>query len=386
METHAEGEACNVVIGGFRDAPGNNISRRQLIFQDEQGALVSRLLNEPRGRCGMNAVFVLNPSSSAADRALLIAKNNEFVPISVSSVISAAKVLAELPQAGAAELDHSQGSLVKAYTLETVAGNIHVEANFCADKKGYLCDTINVHSVPAFVVRLRHKVEVPGLGLVKLDIAFGGVFCAVVDAASVGLKLDYDHGEKIVRIGEQIKRSLRSYEVFHPEKSEINGVSNVVFTEKAKQRGPVKVVRSVTVVSPGRLDRSPSGSATSAILALMHAREQIKDETLCNRSLNNTEYFGRVNGVTDVGGQRAIKPVIKGRAFITSLKHVVVDPKDPFREGFRGADQWGPDETKKDDKDIAGLGMSFAASTLEDRDYQDFEWDDRASKVYTICD
>ncbi|KAJ5570257.1 proline racemase [Penicillium hispanicum] len=381
--THAEGEACDVVIGGVRDVSGQTISERQRRFQDEQGGLCARLLNEPRGRCGMNAVFMLKPSSSAADRALLMAKNNEFVPISISSVISAANVLAELPQAGGPDPD--QASLVNKYTFETVAGNILVEANYRADNdKGYLCDTVNVHNVPSYVVTLRHRVDIPSVGTVSMDIAFGGVFCAFVDAASIGLKLDYGHGEKIVRIGEQIKRSLRSFTATHPEKPEISGISSVVFTGKVERRSQVKVVRSATVVSPGRLDRSPSGTATSALLAVMRARGEIKTETLCNRSLSNTEYFGRIDGKAQVGPYRAIKPVIKGRAFITSLKHVVRDPNDPFQEGFRGADQWGPEETKNDQQDMSGLGLAFEATSLEDRDYENFDWDDRASTVFTI--
>ncbi|KAJ6109888.1 hypothetical protein N7486_002123 [Penicillium sp. IBT 16267x] len=368
VESHAEGEACDVVIGGLGSVRGRSMYGKLLNFRNEHDHRVQLLLNEPRGRNGKNAVFLLKPIAHDSTHCLIMVENNAYVPFSVSSIICATNVLAELPHAG--------GPVPRVpfhrYIFETGAGTVMAEASFSRTlDRRYRCDSVTVYCVPSFVLELGFEVWVPGFGAVKVDIAYGGVFCAFVDVASVGLSFKGDQGEELVRVGERIRRALANcgLEVVHPKDYAIRDISNIVFIEQVEKHGVRKVGLSATVLSPGRLDRSPSGTSTCAWLAIQHCRGEISSETFQSNSLLGTLFFGRVRGELRVGRYNAIYPSIQGRAWVTGFKQVALDPSDPFTMGFRGADQWGPgqgkeEEEEEEEEDMFGLGICFEAIDL----------------------
>ncbi|KAJ5628566.1 hypothetical protein N7490_010794 [Penicillium lividum] len=381
VESHAEGEACDVVIGGFESTRGRTMYGRLLNFRNEYDQRVNLLLNEPRGWNGKNAIFLLKPIAHGSERCLIMVKNDAYVPFSVSSIICATNVLAELPHAG--------GPMPRVpfqrYVFETGAGKIMAEASFTKTlERRYRCDSVTVYCVPSFVLELGYEVMVPGFGSLKVDIAFGGVFCAFVDVKSIRLRIQSDQGEKLVEAGERIRRALAGcgLEVVHPKDYSIRGVSNIVFIERIGKDGVQKVGLSATVLSPGRLSRSSSGTSTCAWLAVQHCRGQIASETFRSYSLLGTQFFGRVRGELRVGRYNAIYPSIQGRAWITGFKQVALDPTDPFAMGFRGPDQWGPMTDKKEEKqeDLVGLGIQFDLIELHtgvtsDREFQQAHWE-----------
>ncbi|KAJ5752149.1 hypothetical protein N7520_009066 [Penicillium odoratum] len=381
VESHAEGEACDVVIGGFKSTRGRTMYGRLMNFRNEHNQRVNLLLNEPRGRNGKNAIFLLKPIAHGSERCLVMVKNDAYVPFSVSSIICATNVLAELPHAG--------GPMPRVpfqrYVFETGAGKIMAEASFTKTLElRYRCDSVTIYCVPSFVLELGYEVMVPGFGSLKVDIAFGGVFCAFVDVKSVRLRIQSDQGEKLVEAGERIRRALADcgLEVVHPKDYSIRGISNIVFIERIGKDGAQKVGLSATVLSPGRLDRSPSGTSTCAWLAVQHCRGQIASETFRSYSLLGTQFFGRVRGELRVGRYNAIYTSIQGRAWITGFKQVALDPTDPFAMGFRGADQWGPITDKEEDKqeDLVGLGIQFDSIELHTgvtsgRKFQQAHWE-----------
>ena len=224
--------------------------------------------------------------------------------------------------------------------LDTAAGLVAVTAE-CENGK---CKSVEFENAPSFVFELDYEVEVPGLGAIKVDIVYGGMIYAIVDAASIGEDIhDHDKAAHLVELGERIKKTLRAkITPVHPENPAIRGITNLVFTDPVTSNGASKETRCITVVMPGRFDRSPCGTGTCARLAVLHARGQVDaGEHLVNyNSLTNSKFDSRIVRKTTVGKYDAIVPTVKGRAWITGFKQEVLDSTDPYPEGFRVSDAW----------------------------------------------
>ncbi len=164
----------------------------------------------------------------------------------------------------------------------------------------------------------------------------------LVDAASWGLQINNEHASRLVEYGERIKRAVqRQYTPVHPENPSIKGVTNFVWTEPLDTVGGVKTAVNTVVVSPGRFDRCPCGTGTCARMAVLHARGQLAvGETFIHKSIIGSEFVNHIRGTTKVGEYDAVLPTVKGRGWITGYKQVVLDPTDPFPQGFRVGDQW----------------------------------------------
>lgn len=279
----------------------------------------------------MNTNLLLPPCDPRADAGFLIMESEEYAPMSGSNIICTTTVLLETGMIPMKEP-------VTEVSLDTAAGLVTVTAECEAGK----CKSVEFNNVPAFVLELDYKVQVPGIGEVSVDIAYGGMMYVLVDAASLGLMVDNQQSNQLVAIGERIKRAVRAaYTPIHPEHPEITGFSVIEFTEPLVLEEGCKVASNAVVVSPGRFDRSPCGTGTSARLAVLHARGQISEgEVFKHRSIIGTEFVSRIRGITKVGSYPAVLPTVKGRAWITSFKQVVLDSTDPFPEGFRVGDQW----------------------------------------------
>ncbi|KAB2570122.1 putative hydroxyproline epimerase [Lasiodiplodia theobromae] len=330
---HAEGEVGDVVIGGVLDPPNCATMYDKLVhFHTHNDALRSLLLNEPRGRSSMNTNVILPPCNPAAAAGFLTMESEEYAPMSGSNTICTTTVLLETGMVPMQEP-------VTEMALDTAAGLVRVRAE-CAGGK---CRAVEFANVPAFVFKLDYPVDVPGLGTVKVDIAWGGMMYVLVDARSVGLSIENRNGPRLVELGERIKRAVQAqYTPAHPENPRIRGVSILAFTEPLEEEGKgCKTAVNAVVVAPGRFDRSPCGTGSSARMAVLHARGQLAvGETLRHRSIIGTEFVCRITGTTKVGEYDAVLPTVKGRAWITSFKQIVLDSTDPFPEGFRVGDQW----------------------------------------------
>jgi proline racemase len=224
--------------------------------------------------------------------------------------------------------------------LEAPAGIVEVRAR-CADGR---CESVELTNVPCFVERLDAELEVEGLGTIIVDVAFGGMWYAIADAAALGFALVPAEARELSRVGELIRVAAREQlPCAHPENADIAGVSIVQIAEP--WRGVGKTTRNAVVVAPGRLDRSATGTGLSARMAALHARGLLQvGETMTHASVLGTTFDGRVASQTTVGGRTAIVPAIRGSAWITGVTQVLVDPTDPFPEGYLLSDTWpGPD-------------------------------------------
>lgn len=302
---HSEGEVGDVIIGGVLDVPGKTMYEKLQHFLTNEDDLRQLLLNEPRGRSSMNTNLVLQPCDPRADAGFLIMESEEYAPMSGSNTICTTTVLLETGMLPMKEP-------ITKLNLDTAAGLIGVTAH-CKDGK---CKSVAFDNVPSFVTALDLKDKVPGLGDVIVDVAWGGMWYALVEASALGLSIANEHGP-------------------------LKGVSIIVITEPVEESQDCKIAKNTVVVSPGRFDRSPCGSGTCARMAVTYARGQLKvDEIFRHRSIIGTKFVNHIRGTTKVGDYDAVLPTVQGRAWITSYKQIVLDPEDPFPTGFRVGDQW----------------------------------------------
>lgn len=328
---HAEGEVGDVIVDGVQDVPGNTMYEKMMYLWTHDDGLRKLVLNEPRGRASMCTNLVLPPCDPKADAGMIIMESDEYAPMSGSNTICTTTVLLETGMVPMKEP-------VTQVTLDTAAGLVTVSAECEAGK----CKSVAFDNVPSFVFELDCPIDVPGLGVVKADIAWGGMIYALVDPATIGLEVSSANGAKVVEFGERIKRAAQAQVMpVHPENPGIRGVSNFEFMVQPDHVGDEVHALNAVVVSPGRIDRSPCGTGTCARMAVMHARGQLKvNQTLRHRSVIGTEFQSHIRGLAKVGEYEAVLPTVKGSAWITGFKQVVLDPQDPFPEGFRIGDSW----------------------------------------------
>lgn len=327
VDAHAEGEVTRVVVGGLPAVEGRTMAEKRLSLLADDG-LRRYLLFEPHGHVGMHAVCLYPPADPSADAGMVILEPTDYPAMSGSNTICAATVLLET---GMVRMSEPVTHLV----LETPAGLVPVRAA-C---KGGRCLSIMFENVPAFVVDLDVQVQVPEIGTVSVDIAWGGAFFAFVSAESVGLELLPREAGRLSELGRRITEAVaEQYPVVHPERPDLHTVAFTTFTGPPTAGGDG---RNATVIKPGRLDRSACGTATCARMAVLHERGELDvGEDFAHESIISTTFTGRIEGITSVGDIRAVRPSITGRAWLTGTHQIGRDPSDPLGRGFALPDTW----------------------------------------------
>ncbi len=330
---HAGGEVGNVVVGGVLPPPGETVFEQMQALRADD-SLRKLLLREPRGSVAVHANLVVPSRRPECAAGFIIMEPTEYPPMSGSNTICVATVLLET---GMVELREPE----TVFSLEAPAGVVEVRASCCGDK----CESVELTNVPCFAERLDAPVEVEGLGTVTVDVSYGGMWYAIADAAALGFALEPSEAADLSRTGEAIREAaLAQVPCVHPENPDISGVSIVQIAEP--WRGVGAVSRNAVVVSPGRLDRSATGTGLSARMAALHAHGLLHaGDRMSHASVIGSTFEGRVVSETSVGGRPAIVPAIRGSAWITSVGQVWVEPSDPFPEGYILTDTWpGSDE------------------------------------------
>jgi len=325
---HAGGEVGNVVVGGVLPPAGETVfEQMQALARDD--SLRRLLLHEPRGSVAQHANLVVPPTRDDCDAGYIIMEPTEYPAMSGSNTICVATVLLET---GMVELREPETTL----RLEAPAGLVEVTAR-CRDGR---CESVELTNVASFADRLDAPLEVEGLGTLSVDVAFGGMWYAIADARVLGFALEPDEARELCEAGERIRVAAREQlQAVHPENPEIAGVSIVQLAEP--WQGVGRVSRNAVVVSPGRLDRSATGTGLSARMAVLHGRGQMRaGDGMTHASVLGTTFDGRIVEEATVGGRSAIVPAIRGSAWITGVTQVLVDPTDPFPEGYLLPDTW----------------------------------------------
>lgn len=341
VDAHACGEHGRVIVGGVLDVPGTTMFDKMCWLRDHGDALRLRMLREPRGYPAANCNLILPSSHPEADAGFVIMEQVEYPGMSGSNTICVVTVLLETGMLPMVEP-------VTELALETPAGLVRVRAE-CRDRK---VRQVTFRNVPAFATHLGAVIEVPQLGQVTVDVAYGGMFYVIADATQFGLRLTPDEGGDIVRIGEMVKAATQEQlPVVHPEQPGFTGVTI------AQLSGPSHDAtadwRNAVVVSTGKLDwsrpstwtgaidRSPCGTGTSAKMATLHARGQLPlHQDFRHAGVLGTVFTGRLVEECQVGPYRAVVPTISGQGWITGMASYVLDPDDPFPEGYTVGDIW----------------------------------------------
>lgn len=329
---HAEGEVGRVITGGVLPPPGETIFDKKRYLEKEADGLRRFLLFEPRGGVFVHANLIVPPTRPEVDAAFIIMEPTDYPPMSGSNSICVATVLLET---GMVPMTEPETRLL----LEAPGGLVEAVAT-CRDGK---CERVRVRNVPSFVNALDVDIEVPSLGSLKADVAYGGAFFAIVDAPALGFALTPDEARDLVEVGERIKAAVvEQHPAVHPENSEIHTVTFTQFAAPVETDPEgVKTGRNAVVISPGKIDRSPCGTGTSARLAVLHARGQLRvGEPYISRSPLETVFHAQIVATTTLKGVPAVLPSISGRAWITGLHHYGLDPTDPFPEGYALTDTW----------------------------------------------
>ena len=341
VDAHAAGEPGRVIVGGVLDIPGDSIYEKMVHLRDHGDGLRKLMLTEPRGYPGLCCNLILPPSDPAADAGFVIMEQMEYPGMSGTNTICVVTVLLET---GMLPMNEPVTEL----TLEAPAGLIHVRAD-CADGK---VKQVTFRNVPAFATHLDEIIEVPQLGAVTVDVAYGGMFYVIADAAQFGLQLTPDEGSDICRITEMVKAAAaEQLPVVHPLQPGFAGIT--VGQLSAPPTNPIAHRKNTVIISTGELDwdkpstwtgvldRSPCGTGTCAKMATLYARGQLGlNEDFHHEGILGTVFTGRLLAETQVGEYRAVIPSLSGPGWITGFASYVVDPSDPFPEGYTVGDIW----------------------------------------------
>ena len=341
VDAHACGEPGRVITGGVPDVPGRSMFEKKTWLETHADHIRKLMLREPRGYPAANCNLILPPTHPEADAGFVIMEQMEYPPMSGTNTICVVTVLIETGMVPATEP-------ITRLKLDTPAGLVAVEA----EVRGCKVTRVTFRNVPAFAVFLDAPVEVPHLGTVTVDVAYGGMFYVIADAAALGFRLTPDEGRDIVRAAEMIKAATREqWPVAHPENPGIAGVS--IAQISGAPSTPGAHAKNAVVVSTGAfdwdkpstwtgaLDRSPCGTGTCAKMATLHARGKLPlDQDFVHEGILGTAFTGRLIATSQVGPHAAVVPELSGQAWITGFAEYVLDPGDPFPEGFKVGDIW----------------------------------------------
>jgi proline racemase len=332
VDAHAEGQHGRVVLGGvgILDAPGANMFEKMKYFEQHADWFRKFMLREPRGYPAACVNVVLPSTNPEADAGFVImAQTDRYQTMSGSNTLIVTTVILET---GILPMEEPMTEL----TLEAPAGLVRVRAA-C---EGGRVRSVTFTNVPSMVFHLDAPVEVTGLGTVRVDVSYGGIICAQADAGALGFHLDPDEGSDQQEIALRIIAAANEQlSAVHPTNPEISAIEGLVLY------GPPHIsensARGVTVNTAGQMDRAPCGGGTSARMATLHAKGQLRSgELFRHEGPLDTVYVGRIVDELEVGGLRAIVPELTGRTWITAFSRYVLAEDDPFPEGLMMADIW----------------------------------------------
>lgn len=329
IDVHCEGEVGRIVKGAGIDPPGRTIAEKIDHVNRVDDSLRRLLMREPRGFAASHGVLLTAPTVPEADFGLMILASTRAHPMSGSNVMCAATALLET---GAVEMREPETVV----TFDTGAGLVRA----IAACRGGKCESVTLEMPPAFVVALDATVATEQWGEVRFDVAFGGIFCAIVDVRQFGLAISRENASELVRIGIGLRPRIDAgIPAQHPAFPAIRGVAYVMF----RDTDPDGATRTCSILMPGRVDRSPCGTGSNANLATRFARGLIAPgETHRSRSVIGGEFVTALTGTVGVGEYDAVQTTVTGRCWIHGITQLGLDPSDPFPTGFLLSDTWGP--------------------------------------------
>ena len=328
---HCCGEIGDVIVSGNVNLKGKNIlEQSKFLFDDKK--LRNFLLNEPRGGVFKHYNLLVPPNNEIAKAAFIIMEPEDNPPMSGSNSICVATVLLEKDII-------KMNEPITEFFLEAPGGIIPIKA-FVENKKVRF---VEIHNLPSFVDKLDVKLQTPSFGEIIVSTVFGGDSFVICNAEDFDLTIKPDNAKKFVEISKEIVREANTNLGFkHPTLSDLNFISFCQFIEPIKINNlNQKEGWNTVCIRPGKLDRSPCGTGTSARLALMHEKNEIDiNEKFISRSIIGSTFESYITKKYTEENKKMIIPSIKGSAFITGEQEMYISGDDPFPEGYQINDTW----------------------------------------------
>jgi proline racemase len=328
MDAHVGGQPLRLVVDGLPRPSGRSLLQKRDSLRTQADFVRKAIVREPRGHRDMVAALLTEPASPEAHAGVLFMDAEGYPAMSGHGIIAVTTLAIERDLVVSRQDDTPEVRIV----FDTPAGTVHARAR-CATRGDHpRVDAVTFTNVPSFVHTAAHPVRLRTRE-VRVDIAFGGAFYAIADTEAIGIPLRSERVADLRRLGADIQESLNAaFHVEHPIERALSGVAGVIFTGPPED--PEAHLRSVVVAS-GLVDRSPGGTATSAVMSVLDAMGLLPDDqTFVHESLTGMLFRGRAARHSLVGDLAALVPEIEGSAWITGEHTFLLDEDDPFREGF----------------------------------------------------
>ena len=322
IDTHCSGESTRILVGGVPKLKGKTMQEKQKYFQDHYDHLVGTMLKEPRGFSGMLGSVLTEPCHPDADIGVIYLWTDGYFSACGDSTYSCS---AALVNTGMVEVTEPYTNI----TFDTVSGLVKTKVEVVDGN----AKRIYMEGVPSFYWKTM-KFDIPDIGVVEADIAFGGLWYAFIDAESIGLKPSLENKDHWIPLGWKIRNYIADkIKVDHPEYPELSILDLVTFYTKPSKDEYTS--RHWNVFGPKQTCRSPAGTCTNARMAAMYGKGEIKpgDEVKFESTIS-TVMVGRIAEEKKLGKYDAIVPDVMATAYVTGFMQVVIDPDDPLKDGF----------------------------------------------------
>lgn len=323
IDSHTAGEATRIVVGGIPNIKGNTMPEKKQYLEDHLDHIRTAIMLEPRGHNDMFGSVMTQPCDPDADFGIIFMDGGGYLNMCGHGSIGAMTVAVET---GVVPMEEPVTKVVMEAPAGIIKGDVKVENG--------KVQSVSIFNVPAFLYKRDQEVELPGVGKVKFDISFGGSFFAIVHASQLGLKIEPKNAAKLTDLAMELRDIInRDIEIQHPTLEHIKTVDLVEIWDEATD--PRATYKNVVIFGQGQVDRSPCGTGTSAKLATLHAKGELKEgEKFVYESILGTLFEGEIVGTTKVGEFDAVLPKITGSAYMTGFNNFLIDEDDPVKYGF----------------------------------------------------
>ncbi len=326
IDMHTGGEPLRVIVDGFPKLKGNSVLDYRKYCKEHYDYLRTALMFEPRGHADMYGCILTPPNDDEGDFGIVFLHNEGYSTMCGHAIIAISTLAVEMNWIKVIEGDN----VIK---IDAPCGRI---TSFVNVQKGKVIG-VRFHNVPSFVVGLDRVIEVPGIGDVIYDLAYGGAFYAYVDMKKNHFDFDLsaDSYQNLILAGMDIKHAvmLQDKEIFHPFEEDLSFLYGTIFIgDSDKEEMDSK---NVCIFAEGEVDRSPTGSGVAGRMAIHKARKEVKiGEKTTIESITGSVFTGSVVSEEDYGSFKAVIPQVEGTAHITGMQTFVIDPRDPMKNGF----------------------------------------------------
>jgi proline racemase len=323
IDTHTAGEPARIILSGLPPILGNTMAEKKQYMKEHLDHFRTLLMQEPRGHKDMFGIVLTPPTRQEAHYGVLFIDSEGYIDMCGHSIMSATTALIEIGMVLPIEPETS-------IIFDTPAGLIEARARI----EGNRVIEVSVANVPSFLYAKEVAIDLPEIGNINVDVAFGGNFFALVPAKALGVAVHPENSVRLIELGAAVKTAVNAkLTVQHPIVDHITKVELTMIYDKPESSQPF--AKSVVIFGDGQLDRCPCGTGTSAAMAALYAKGELPlDTEYINEGIIGTRFKGKLLRQVQLGDFVAVEPVVTGTAYITGIQQFVVDPNDPFKNGF----------------------------------------------------